>query len=189
MLRTVGATLVALCLTTHLGGHAGAAPKITMWQTQDSAVTEGFVDVQAAPVEIYAVLTDYTKWTALFSDIEWVKHKSGGREDAVLECKSRTYGKHAQHFRFRNRRQKLVHFAMDDGPPGVKLWQQITFEPREDSGLTRVRIRMHISVGGVLGWLTTEAKVKKYRDRKVHRDLVDLGKRWEPRPKPSSAGD
>jgi len=123
-------------------GHA--APKVHMWQTKVPAVTEGYVDVAASPEEIYRTLTDYAHWTQVFTDIEWVKHKKGGREDALLECKSRTYGKTSQHFQFSNRPNKLLRYRLTDGPPGVVLWEEIWLEPLGQEGLTRISIKMHV---------------------------------------------
>jgi hypothetical protein len=183
------AVLFPLLVLLPMGRAAHAAPTIRLWQSPNSAVSEGQVDVQASPAAIYAAMTDYPRWPSLFSDVEFTKLKGGGREDALLQFKSRTFGK-PQVFRFRNVPNRVIRYELTDGPSGVKVMWEAWFEPTEpDTGTTRIRLRMYVHVGGIYGWIVSKKTVRKYRERKLERDLVDLGKRFAtPAPKSVAAG-
>ena len=171
--------LGAAALAPHV---AAAGPKI--WQSQDVSITEAEVDLHARPAVVYRVLTDYAAWASLFSDVVWATQKAGGREDAIVQYKSRTFGK-PQHFKFNNRANRLVRYDLVDGPSGVRVWWQVALEPVGDTGVTRVRLRMSVHVGGFYGWFISDGRVRKYRERKVTADINDLARRFPPEPPPS----
>lgn len=177
-----GAALLALLVLLPAGRAASAAPTVRVWQTPNNAISEGTVEVHASPASIYAALTDYARWASLFSDVEWVKLKGGGRDDAVLQYKSRTFGK-PQSYRFRNVPNRIVRYELIDGPHGVKLQWEAWFEPVEpDSSLTRIRARMYVVVGGVYSWIVSSKTVRKHRESKLRKDLTNLGKRFDAAP-------
>jgi hypothetical protein len=173
------AVSVSLLLTV---AAADAAPKV--WQGKDSAVTEAEVEVEAQATAIYQALTDYAAWPGLFTDVMWTKVKSGGREDAVVQYKSRTFGK-PQHYKFCNAQNRLVRYELIDGPSGVKLVWEARLEPGPENGTTKVRMRLHVTIDGVLGWLVSKDQVRKHRESKLRTDINDLTRRFPP-PRPTS---
>jgi hypothetical protein len=156
-----------------------ARPRV--WQAKDPTVTEADVEVLATPDVVYQALTDYVEWTSLFSDVIYSKVKRGGREDALLEYKSRTFGR-PYRFQFRNAPNRLVRYDLADGPSGVKVRWETLLEPLDGGASTRVHIRLTVVIGGVYGWLISRDKVRTYREKKLHADISDVAKRFSPKP-------
>lgn len=178
-MKTLRSVLLALALTSAMlatvvpSRAAHSVPVVTEARTPHS--TEGAVEIHGTPAEVYAVLTNYPGWPALFSDVSRISVKSGGREDAIAEIGSRAFG-HAHTFRFRNQRDRRVHFEAIDAH-GISLWGDLELEATGPA-TTRVRAKLYADATGVAGWFVSEKSLREKRSARLASDLASLRRRF-----------
>jgi len=156
---------------------AGAnTSKVEFHKSKRSATSEASVELRGTPEQIYTAITNYREWPALLTDVEWVKVKSGGRQDAEVRFASRSMG-HEVTLKFANETNRVVRFRLTDGPHGAAAAGDYRLVPVSDT-ITRVDGTLYMDVTGAAGWFVTDNKIRKMREGKLRRDLEDLTKRF-----------
>lgn len=151
---------------------AAAAGPATIWEVDDTT-SAGQVVVAAPPASVYAAATDYATWGDLFSDVIWVEHLEGGREDGLVRSKSRALGKTST-IRFDNVADELVAFRMVKGPPGARARGRYTLTADESGKQTTIDGELYLEATGLTGVLLGDEKVRNMRRAKLQADLDDL---------------
>lgn len=142
-------------------------------------ITSASIVVDATPAEIYALVTDYANWRSAFSDIESVEVKSGGRENAVVEFRSRALDNKVT-VQFENTRDHVIAFRGIKGPPGGRAYGSYTLVPLP-GGKTRVDAMLFMDVTGVPGVFFGESKIRPLRQAKLRADMTDVKRHFPPK--------
>ena len=152
----------------------GAVPRSVPVRDFPDSTTSGQIEISAPPHEVYQRLTDYTRWSPMFSDITSATLESGGRDDATLRFTSKTF-RHALRVRFANSPGQSIQYTVLEGqPPNVQIDQKWLLTPLAEGSRTLVEERVHMEVRGLFSIYFTPAKVKDMREQKVQTDLQDL---------------
>lgn len=166
-MKSIGASFVLAAVAA-----TADADEIRLTERPDH-VTEVRVVINATPSEIYAFVTDYTRWTTIFSDISSVKLESGGRDDAKLKFHSRALGRTVT-VKFDNEPDRRISFVGVKGPPGGRAWGEFVLVPLEDSRGTEVTAKLYMDVVGAPGWFVSDSKVTDMRRAKLRADITDV---------------
>ena len=171
-MKCIGAWLV-------LGAVAATADadEIRLTERPDH-VTEARIVVHATPSEIYAFVTDYQNWTAIFSDISSVKLESGGRHDGRVKFHSRALG-HTVTVKFDNEPDRRIRFVGVKGPPGGRARGEFVLVPLDGGHSTEVTASLYMDVVGAPGWFVTDSKVSDMRRTKLRADIGDVARHFE----------
>jgi carbon monoxide dehydrogenase subunit G len=142
--------------------------------------TEAVVTVDASPEEVYALATDYARWTETFSDIESMKVERGGREDARVRFRSRALGRTVT-VQFANVPNRAMRFVGVEGPPGGSAKGEYAITPVDSGKRTMISARIYMDVDGVAALFVSERRVRGYRQAKLRADLTDLERHFAQR--------
>ena len=178
MTRGLFVTMASLLFL--LATQAAAAPgDVRIWASKRSATTDGQVEVHATPAQVYAAITNYSRWTVLFSDVKSVAVKRGGPRDAEVRFTSRSMG-HEVTIKFDNEPDRVVRFKLTDGPSGARARGEFVLEAL-GTERTRISGSLYMDVEGVAGWFVTDKRIRQTREKKLRADLADLGKAFPAR--------
>jgi uncharacterized membrane protein len=164
-----GAWLSGLLVTV---ATANAEPQTIQLVEKGDHVTEATVTADASPAEVYALVTDYANWGRLFTDVESVSVKSGGREDAAVKFKSRAIG-YTVVIKFNNVPGQAIRFRGIKGPPGGKSSGEYLLTPIDGGKRTQVTARLRLDVDGPAALVVRESKLRGIRHAKLSADLQD----------------
>ncbi len=140
---------------------------------------EGTVDLDAPSGRVLEVLSDYEKWPEVFSDVRSAKLVPSEGETLVrLDTKT---GGHPHTFRI-TKDDHGVSFEIVDGHGG-KLKIKGEFRVEETATGSRVESVFETHVGGWVGRLFSDSKIRKMARQKLERDLKDLANTVENAPK------
>ncbi len=139
-------------------------------------VTEGRVTVNATPAQVYELVTNYARWRDALSDIEAVKVKSGGREHAKVEFRSRAFGMTVT-VAFENEPARVIRFEGIAGPPGGMAHGEYVLAPVDGGKRTEVTGRMFMDAHLPASLFVSGNKVRAMRQQKLRADLTDVA-RW-----------
>jgi hypothetical protein len=153
-----------------------AAPEPVQIVERSGHVSEAVVVVDASPAQVYALVTDYARWPAVFTDIESVAVERGGPRDGRVRFRSRAL-EHRVTVQFDNTPDRAIKFAGVAGPPGGRANGSYILEPIA-GGRTRVTARLYMHVVGVPGIFVGEGKVRRMRQAKLRADMTDVVKRF-----------
>jgi carbon monoxide dehydrogenase subunit G len=142
---------------------------------QPGHITEVTVTLDATPAQIYALVTDYTHWREVFSDITSVTVKSGGRRDAKVQFSSKALV-FTVTVEFDNTPDQRISFRGIQGPPGGRAHGSYDLTPV--AGGTRVHAKLFMDVVGVPGLFIGDAKVRAMRQAKLRADITDVMRRF-----------
>ncbi|HVK78675.1 MAG TPA: SRPBCC family protein [Kofleriaceae bacterium] len=134
-------------------------------------VTEGTVIVAGRPDDIYAALTDYTQWTAIFPNLRTVTIRSVTADTAVIETVSHKDKRHTLTFR-NDPARRIVRFQERGGR--VDATAEITLRPGPRAGFTLVTARLDADVTGAAALFVGDGTVRRKREKKVAGDLAKL---------------
>lgn len=176
--------VLAAVLTAYSGAAFANHSSVKFWKSSRKATSEAGVDVHATTSQVYAAVTDYGRWPQLFRDVKWVKVKSGGRRDAVVQFASRALG-HTVTVRFDNEEPRTVRFKLVDGPRGARASGQF-FMDALGEGVTRIQGALYMDVVGFVGFFVPDSTIRRKRDAKLRSDLQDLLQRFAEPPSPRS---
>jgi len=169
---------LGICATLVLAAVAGdarAQPQTIALVERPDHVTEGRIVIDAPPSEVYALVTDYANWRAVFSDITKVDVESGGRDDARVRFRSRALG-HTVTVVFANAPDRKVSFRGVEGPPGGRARGEYTFEPIDGGKRTQVTAQLYMDVKGAPSWFVSGSKIRTMRRDKLSADFNDAAK-------------
>lgn len=166
-------TVVAILTTISCGASAEdlvSSPAVRIWNVRGAA-TEGEVTVAGEPAAIYAAVTDYRRWTAIFPNLRSVTVKSGDATAATVETVSNKGKRHTLVFK-NDARTRTIRFEERGGRADASA--EITFRAAARPGHTVVRVHLYADVTGAAGLFVTDAKIRRKRERKVMTDLTRL---------------
>jgi carbon monoxide dehydrogenase subunit G len=149
--------------------------------------TEATLEVDASPTAVYALVTDYARWSSTLSDVTSVKVERGGPRDARVRFHSRALG-HTVTVQFDNEPDHVIRFVGVEGPPGGRANGTYTLEPIDGGRRTRVIASLHLDVVGPAGWVMSDAKLRTMREAKLRADLEDVARHVTQRPAAVAAG-
>jgi len=172
-LNPVLRTAVALVTGLALCSADAAQPQAAVLTEGDSAVV-GRVAVCAPPEEVFALLTTYQGWPAVFSDVEEVKSITGD----LVAFRSRAF-RHAVTMRFANIPARQVSATLTEGPRGVAVEWQTTLLATQPGGPTQIEMRLMTKAHSLPSQLIPEEVFRRVRREKVSADLADLVKRLQ----------
>lgn len=135
-------------------------------------LTEATVTIDATPAEIYAVVTDYPRWQAIFSDVSSLKVERGTREDARVRFHSKVFD-HDVTVQFANQPDHQIRFEGVKGPPGGRARGTYLLEPVA-GGKTRVVATLYLDVVGLPGVFVSGGKLRHMREVKLRTDITDV---------------
>lgn len=165
----------ASLLLAAIATDASAQPQTVALAELPDHVTQARVIIDAPPAAVYALVTDYANWPAVFSDITKVSVESGGRDDARVRFRSRALG-HTVTVVFANTPDRKVSFRGVEGPPGGKAHGEYTFEPIDGGLRTRVTAELYMDVKGAPSWFVGDKKIRDMRRTKLSADFNDVAK-------------
>lgn len=145
-------------------------------EESSKTVSSGTIEVDAAPADVYALITDYTAWRRFLTDIVSVSVTSGGRRDAVVRMESRALG-HEATLRFDNAPDKAIRFTLIDGPRGARASGEYSLVSINQGTRTRIQAKLYMDVVGVVAIFVTDARIRNMRQAKLRADLEDVS-RW-----------
>lgn len=156
---------------------AKAQPQAVALADLPDHVTEARIEIDAPPSEVYALVTNYANWPAVFSDITKVNVESGGREDARVRFRSRALG-HTVTVVFANAPGRAVSFRGVEGPPGGRAHGDYTFEPLDGGTRTAVTAKLYMDVKGAPSWFVSDSKIRDMRRTKLRADFEDVARHF-----------
>lgn len=170
--------VVAILVGVLLAGTAApaAAQKATITEL-GGATSKAVIEVDAPPSEVYAVMTDYARWRDVLTDIKAVSVKSGGREKAKVWFRSRALKDKATVV-FDNERDRVVRFALDDGPPGARSRGEYVLTALDGGKRTRITATLYLDVVGAAGWFIRGKTIRGRRQNKLRYDLEDIARHF-----------
>lgn len=152
---------------------AQAAPGVKVFQCQtDKAITEGDTIIDGDPAEVYAEVLDYAKWKDIFPDIAKVVITSKHGEDARVTLIKPDGNKDNLHFH--NQPQARMVYFEDTGNKHADVWAEIVFIPGEQTGTTRVHVRLYADVHGIASVVVSDSDVRHQRETRVEHDLAGI---------------
>jgi len=137
----------------------------------DDAITEGEIVLAADPDAAYRLLSDYTKWSAIFPDIRHVIVTSQNGEDARVTFIHPDGNRDNLHFHNRPA-ARMVWF--EDTGGRAEVWAEILFLPGDRPGMTRVRSRLYASVHGIASLFVSDHKIRSLREQRIRDELTQL---------------
>lgn len=140
-------------------------------------VTEGIVTIDASPSAVYALVTDYAQWRAVFSDVLSVTVKSGGPRDATVRFKSRALDQTVT-VKFDNTIDRQISFIGIKGPPGGRASGTYVLTPVDGGRRTRIHARLYMDAVGLAALFVSDSKIRKMRQAKLRADLTDVMRRF-----------
>jgi uncharacterized membrane protein len=143
-------------------------------------VTEARVVVDASPSEIYALVTSYGNWPAIFSDVASVEVRSGDRQHARVRFRSRALGTTVT-VAFDNVPGRAIRFHGIEGPPGGRADGEYDLVPLAD-GRTHVVARLYMDVVGAPGLFVRDARIRDMRRTKLRADMEDVARFFARKP-------
>ncbi|HET9620890.1 MAG TPA: hypothetical protein VFP84_05975 [Kofleriaceae bacterium] len=167
-----------LILAFVLGASASSASaeatskNIRIYQSQSSdAISEGETVIASEPDAAYATAVDYARWTAMFPDIRTAIVTRQAGADALVTF---VYADgHRDNLHFHNRPGTRTVWFEDTGGRAT-VWAEITFNPGQQAGTTRVHTRIFAEVNGVASWFVSDGKVRRMREQRILDDLTHL---------------
>lgn len=165
---TVAAVMAVSCAAS--AEDVVASPAVRIWHVQ-GAVTEGEVTVAGDPADVYAAVTEYRRWPAIFPNLRSVTVKSGNALAATVETVSNK-GKHHTLIFKNDPRTHTIRFEERGGRADASA--EITFRAGPRPGQTVVKARLYADVTGAAGLFVSDAKIRRKRERKVMADLTRL---------------
>ena len=167
-LLTIAAVMAVSCAAA--AEDVVSSPAVKIWNVKGS-VTEGEVTVAGEPAEVYAALTEYNRWTAIFPNLKTVTVRSGNATAATVDTVSDKGKRHTLIFK-NDARTRTIRFEERGGRAEAKA--EITFRAGPRNGLTIVRARLYADVHGAAGLFVSDSKIRSKRERKVMADLTRL---------------
>ena len=168
---------VSIAFAIILAAHTSSADVARATITEASGTTStGSITIDAAPGEVYALVTDYADWRKFLTDIATVKIKTGGRRDALVEMESRAL-EHQVTVVFDNDVGKAIRFKLVDGPPGARAKGEYVLSSVDDGRRTRIDATLYMDVVGVVSVFVSDKKIRSMRQAKLRADLEDVA-RW-----------
>jgi hypothetical protein len=137
-------------------------------------VTEATVIVDAPPEKIYALVTNYAHWPAIFSDVLSSTVESGDREHARVRFRSQILDNEVT-VQFDNVPNRLIRFKGVEGPPGGRSSGTYVLEPLDGGKRTRVVASLYLDVVGLPGAFVRGSKITAMRQNKLRTDMTDAG--------------
>jgi len=148
---------------------------------QPGHTTESVVTIDASPSEIYALVTDYGNWRTVFSDVRSVKVVAGGARDGTVRFRSHAL-EHEVTVRFDNIPDRLIRFKGIHGPPGGRASGTYELTPVAEGAQTVITARLYMNVVGLPSLFVGDSTIRAMRQAKLRADLIDLIRRFPPRP-------
>lgn len=145
-------------------------------------VTEGRVVVDATPDEIYYLVTDYSRWPGILSDIRSVNVERGGPHDARVEFRSNAIGR-AVTVEFDNDPGHSISFRGVEGPPGGRASGHYALIALDDGKRTLVIARLYMDIVGAPSLFVRDKTVREMRRAKLESDLADIARYFAVRAK------
>jgi uncharacterized membrane protein len=140
-------------------------------------VTEAVITVDAAPAEVYRVVTDYAHWPTVLSDVTSVTVEAGGRRDARVRFRSRAL-EHEVAVVFDNDPDRTIRFRSVDAPPGARASGEYQLVAIDGGKRTQITAKFFLDVSWPTSWLIRDSKVRSMRRTKLEHDLDDVERRF-----------
>ena len=160
------------CVLAAVAVEPASADPITIHE-RPGHVTEAVVDVDASPAEVYALVTDYAKWTTVLSDVASAKVERGGRRDARVRFKSRIF-EHTVTVQFDNAPDQAIRFTGVDGPPGGRAGGTYVLQPLDGGKRTHVIASLYLDVVGIPSLVVRDSTIRQMRESKLRADMTDV---------------
>lgn len=175
--RVMRAYSASIAFAIILAAQTSSADVARATITEASGTTsKASITIDAAPAEVYALVTEYSSWRRFFTDIVTVKVKTGGRHDALVEMESRAL-EHDVTVVFDNDADKAIRFKLVDGPPGARAKGEYLLVPVDEGRRTRIDATLYMDVVGVVSVFVSDRKIRSMRQAKLRADLEDVA-RW-----------
>jgi uncharacterized membrane protein len=146
-------------------------------------MTEVVITVDAAPAEIYGLVTDYARWPEVLSDVSSVKVEAGGRRDAKVRFRSKVL-EHEVAVVFDNDPDRTIRFHSVDAPPGVRASGEYKLASIDGGKRTRITATFYLDVSWPTSWLIRDSTIRSMRRAKLEHDVTDVV-RWFSSARPS----
>ena len=171
--QTLALVFVVACASASVAPpRAQASPDVRVYQNpDDTAITEGDTVLTTDPDTAYRTAIDYMRWPTMFPDIKKVIITSQqGGHDRVTFIKA---DGNRDNVHFNNRpAQRTVWF--EDTGGRAEVWVEITFQPGDQPGTTRVHSRLFADVHGWASLFVSDGKIRSMREQRVRDDLTHL---------------
>ena len=164
------AASIAVC-----AGSAGAAPARVVVTEKPGHITQATITVDASPVEVYRIASDYKRWPTLLADVTSVTIERGGRRDARVKFRSKALGRVVA-IQLDNESDRAIRFRGVGGPPGTRAYGEYRFEALAD-GRTFVTATFMLHAGGLSSLVISERSIERMRRAKLESDLAAI-QRW-----------
>jgi hypothetical protein len=135
--------------------------------------TEATVIIDASPSQVYALVTDYDRWPALFSDVRSAHVERGSRDHARVGFYSKIID-HDLIVEFDNDPGKAIRFIGIEGPRGGRAKGTYVLEPIDGGKRTRVTATLYLAVVGLTKVFVSDSKLRTMRQAKLRADLNDV---------------
>lgn len=169
--QTIALAFVVACASA-VAPRAQASSDVRVFQNPDeSAITEGETVLAIDPDTAYRTVTDYARWTVMFSDIRRViiTAQSGGHDRVTF-----IHGDgNRDNVHFHNRPAARTVWFEDTGGR-AEVWVEILFAPGDRPGTTRVHSRLFADVHGWASLFVSDSKIRAMREQRVRDDLSHL---------------
>jgi hypothetical protein len=169
--QTLALVFVVACTSATVAPRAQASPDVRVYQNpEESAITEGDTVIATDPDTAYRTVTDYARWTIMFSDIKRViiTSQAGGHDRVTF-----VHGDgNRDNIHFHNRPATRTVWFEDTGGR-AEVWVEIVFAAG-DPGTTRVHTRLFADVHGWASLFVSDGKIRSMREQRVRDDLAHL---------------
>jgi hypothetical protein len=142
----------------------------------DRSITEGETIVPGDAADIYAAMLDYRLWTQIFPDVAKVEITATRGVDARITLIGPDG--HRDNLHFHNQPAARMVWFEDTGGH-AEVWVETVFVPGTDPNTTRVHTRLFADVHGVASLVVGSQDVRRQREQKIQRDLVNIRRYFE----------
>ncbi len=170
-------SVIVVALIIAISGAARAEPILHVAPAAARDTTVGTIDVAASPVRVYQALTAYGDWTSLFRDITDAGRPFGTRERARVQVASALLQQRWT-LESDNVRDRIVRLRRADPAHGPRGRWEFVLVPSDGGRRTLVRFTFQLGGPGFTG--VQRERLRLVRERKVHSDLLDLARRFDP---------
>ena len=156
-----------------MAGPVAAAPGVRVYQSPtDRSITEGDATVDGDAATVFGTVLDYEKWAEIFPDVAKVSITEHHGVDARVTLIGPDG--HRDNLHFHNQPQARMIYFEDTGNAHAEVWAEIMFIPGDQTGTTRVHVRLFADVHGIASVVVSSSDVRRQREARVEKQLASF---------------